>query len=217
MRKRRIYLLPTVIIKLSVILIVSCCSIGCASFPGKNLPNYSYSDLPKAPAEKACLIISDDIKQTGRENTIEVANKLEKSGYFLKAPEHCTPTEGMQTKNSLRIDFQNEIKAGNMAVAIVGGFVSGATFLILPGYARDEYVMKAQLKTDKSNKEYVYREHMDTWFHLSMIFLMPGRTPPTTVKSIYDKMIMNFLYDYSHDVQQGELPQSASNPHKHDD
>lgn len=181
-----------------------CSFVGCASFPGKDLPNYTYADLPQAPAEKSCLIISDDLKEEDREQTIAVADKLEKSGYFLKAPEHCTPVEGTQIKNSLRIEFQNEIKAGNMAVAIASGFVSGATFLILPGYARDEYVMKAHLKTDKSDREYVYREHMDTWFHLSMIFLMPGRTPPTTVRSIYDKMIMNFLYDYSHDVEQGE-------------
>ena len=185
----------------------SCFCIGCASFAGKDLPNYTYADLPQAPAEKSCLILSDDLSKADREKMSAVVEKFEKSGYFLLAPEHCspsTPAEGSQKKNSLRIDFQNEIKAGNLALAFISGFVSGATLFIMPAYGRDNFVMKVQLTSDSRNKEYVYREYMDTWLHLSMIFLIPSRAPSTTVKSIYDKMIMNFLYDYSHDVQQGE-------------
>jgi hypothetical protein len=66
-------------------------------------------------------------------------------------------------------------------------------------------VKTVKLRHDGFVKDYVYREYIETWFHLSMIFMMDDHMPSTTIRHIYDKMVMNFLYDYSRDAQQDAL------------
>ena len=191
------------------LLVLCICAAGCASFPGKSLPEYTYADLapaPEAPEKKTCLIVKDGVGD--REMTEAAIAILEKSGIFLKSPERCTAT-GDEKGNILRIEFQNDLKAGNLAVAMISGFISGATLMIVPGYARDEFVMTVKLRNDEFVKDYAYREYIETWFHLSMLFMMHDHMPSTTVRKIYDRMIMNFMYDYSRDVQQDALVASG--------
>jgi hypothetical protein len=178
---------------------------GCASFPGKDLPNYTYDDLAPAPEEKMCTVFPENSTGRIREFIDTSIVMFEKSGYFLKAPEHCTPT-GDEKHNVMKVDFRNDIKAANLVGALISGFVCGATLTIVPGFARDELVMTIQLKrNDNLVKEYIYREHMDTWIHLFMLFKMADHMPHSAAREIYDRMIMNFLYDYSRDIQQGRL------------
>ena len=177
---------------------------GCASFSGKEIPAYSYADLAPASAEKMCLVVKTDGNGTNKYLDTAI-DMFEKSGYFLKSPEHCSPT-GEEIQNGLSIGFRNDFKFSNMAVAVISGFMSGASMTIIPGYGRDEYILNVRLANKKRLiKEYTYHEHIDTWFHLSMLFVIAGHMPGDTVQEVYARMLMNFLYDYSHDVQQGKL------------
>ena len=176
---------------------------GCASFSGKDLPLRTYADLAPAPEEKMCLVTqpSSSISGESREVVDTTFAMLEKSGFFLKAPEHCTPDE-KEIHNSIKWDFHNDTPAGNKAFAIMSGFICGFTFTLVPGFERDELQLKVQFrKNDQLVKDYVYRERVDTWIHLSMLVMMLNHHPRDTVREIYERMVMNFLYDYSHDVQ----------------
>ena len=176
---------------------------GCATFPGHDLPSYTYVDLPPAPADKMCLVSTQTTTLTdeAREIIDTTFAMLEKSGYFLKAPEHCTPDD--EERTDIKWVFRNDTPAVNFAAAFVSGFISGFTFTIVPAFARAEILMTVQFsKNGKLLKEYAYREHADTWMHLSMLFMMSAHSPSTAARDIYNRMTMNFLYDYSRDVQQ---------------
>jgi hypothetical protein len=176
---------------------------GCASFPGKDLPSYSYADLAPAPDEKMCLKVA--IQGTPTDDDREVIETtivmLEKSGFFLKAPEHCLH-HGEKSENDIQWAFRNDSPAANRVGAFISGFISGFTFTIIPAFAREELLLSVQLrKNDQLVKEYAYREHVDTWLHLSMLFMMFDHQPRVAVREVYNRMIMNFLYDYSLDAQ----------------
>lgn len=174
---------------------------GCASFVSKDLPTYTYADLPPAVGEKTCLVIADDLQKEVRETTEETIAMLEKSGYFLKSPERCTP-QSPGSVNSITFDFKNEHKAVNFVVGFISGFISGSTFTIFPAYGRDDFKLTVQFKMNgELIREYVYRDHINTWIHLSMLFIMSDHKPRDIIRQVYERMIMNFLYDYSREGQ----------------
>lgn len=176
---------------------------GCASFPGRDLPVYSYADLALAPADKLCLVTAATatLSDGDREIIDTTLAMLEKSGYFQRAPGQCAPNRE-EEQTSIQWDFRNDTRAGNRAVAFISGFISGFTFTIVPGFGRDEFQLTVRLrKNDQVVKEYVYREHIDTWTHFSLLLMMSDHKPRDAVREVYTRMIMNFLHDYSRDVQ----------------
>lgn len=178
---------------------------GCASFPGKEIPDYAYTDLAPAPAEKICLLVPEAVPEENRQMFEELIAVLEKSGFFSKAPEHCTPN-GNTVHYALSVTFKNDLKAGNVAVAFVSGFISGFTLTIIPAYGRDDFVLIAEMKTNgQLLKKYVYKDHINTWIHLTMQFKMSDHRPRAVINEMYHRMLMNFLYDFSRDVQKGLL------------
>ncbi len=186
---------------------------GCASFPGKEIPSYTYSDLGPPPQEKTCLVSkpTGSMKDADREVIDRTFAMLEKSGFFLKAPEHCSPN-GEKIQNSIKWDFRIGTTPGNTAVAIISGFISGFTFTLLPGFERDYVQLTVQQrKNDQVLKEYVYRENIDTWVHFSLLFMMPSHRPYDVWREIYDRMVMSFLYDYSCEAQTTSIAIDKSN------
>ncbi len=179
---------------------------GCASFPGKEIPDYSFRDLAPPPTEKICLVVPETVPEKNRTSMEEAIAVLEKSGYFLKAPERCTP-DGESIQYALSLDFRNDVKAANIAVAILTGFISGYTLTIVPGYGRDDFILTAEFRKKDGQliKKYVYQDHINTWIHLTMLFMMPNHNPRAAINEIYQRMLMNFLYDFSRDVQKGSL------------
>ena len=178
---------------------------GCASFPGREIPDYAYTDLAPAPAEKICLRVLETVPEENRQMFEESIAVLEKSGFFSKAPEHCTST-GNTVHYALSVKFKNDLKTGNMAVALVSGFISGFTLTLIPAYGRDDFVMTAEIKADgQLLKKYVYKDHINTWIHVTMLFEMSGHRPRAVINEMYHRMLMNFLYDFSRDVQKGLL------------
>jgi hypothetical protein len=192
--------------RFGLLLIVLCFWVsGCASFPGRDLPKYTYADLAPASEKKTCLVFPENSDKRTQEFIDAAIAMFEKSGYFLKAPERCTPN-GDEKQNLMKVDFRSDLKAVNLIGAVISGFVCGATLTIVPAYARDEFVMTVQFRrNDQLVKEYVYREHMNSWIHLSMLFMMSGHSQHATIHEIYDRMVMNFLYEYSRDIQQGTM------------
>ena len=181
---------------------------GCASFPGKDLPMYTYTDLAPAPADKDKMCLETSPTGTLQDEIREFIDTtftiLEKSGFFLKAPEHCKQNDE-EKLTDIKWIFRNDTPVENRVFAFVSGFVSGFTFTILPAFERDELLLKVQfLKSGRLMKEYAYREHVDTWMHLSTLFITSDHKPNDITREIYHRMIMNFLYDYSRDMHQAK-------------
>lgn len=180
---------------------------GCATFPGKDIPIYTFADLPLAPENKQCLVISDKCTKETCADIDAIIATFEKSGYFLKAPEHCTPKDDYKS-NAMKMDFDWNFRTGPYLVDLVNHFISGFTFTILPARGRDYYVMTVQIKrNDQIVKQYVYRDHIERWIQLFYLFKRPepDYSYQVALHEMYDRMVMNFLYDYARDVQKGEI------------
>jgi hypothetical protein len=93
---------------------------------------------------------------------------------------------------------------GNEALAFLSGFISGFTLTIIPAYAKDNFILTIDVKqNDRVLKTYSYRDHVNTWIQLFLVFLTPTHWPGTVAESIVDNMIMNFVHDFAKDVQSG--------------
>jgi len=172
--------------------------IGCASFPGKDLPKYSYDQI-KPPAPQPCIDYDAKFLTMGRENARGVAifqEEIEKvfrqSNFFQKH----SPGVGSGDYHFSMV-LQNE---GNMCLAGISGFISGLTLTIIPGYAKDEYILTVDVKKEgEVLKQYQYRHYMDTWIQLFMIFLTATHNPQEVARQVIDDMLLNFLHDLEKD------------------
>jgi hypothetical protein len=188
---------------------VFCCLsvVGCASFPGKQLPIYTYEQIaPQDP--KPSIDYDAKFISLGRENAAAVRilqEEIEK--VFNRSNLFSTISAGIGSeKYHLSIVLKDE---GNVALAFLSGFISGLTFAVLPAYGRDEYVLSVDVKKgDQLLKQYQYKDHMNSWIQLFLIVLTPTHWPPDVAKNIIDNMLLNFLHDVENDKILEVLPES---------
>jgi hypothetical protein len=177
---------------------------GCTSYPGKKLPVRTYADLVQGSDKRTCVEMFGNAKAWHPVIMGSSIYLLEKSGYFLKAPEHCTPKG--EEQNSITLNLYEDPQAGDILVSMVGGFIGIASLTVLPGYSREGFMLNVKLKKKgQVVKEYTYREDMITWVHFSLIFKTHDHQRFPAIGEVYERMLMNFLYDYSHDVQQHDV------------
>lgn len=181
-----------------LLLLICFIAAGCASFPGGELPKRNYSDI-NPPSSKPSVDYDASFFALGSRNTAgdkmlrrEIEKVFLKSDYFEKV----SSGEGDQ-KYHITIELKNE---GNAGLAFASGFISGFTMFVVPGYAKDEYVLTADVKKgDDVVKSYRYKDHMKTWTQLFLVFLAPMHWPPTTATEIIDGMLLNLIYDIEKD------------------
>lgn len=188
---------------LPVLLLVAILISGCASFPGNDLPRYTYEQIPQLEPKPS---IDYDLRfmSFGSDNTAavkilqeEVEKVFNESKIFQT---HSAITD--KSKYHFSMVLRNE---GNAGLAFLSGFMSGMTLTLVPAYARDEYILTVDVKNDgELIKTYKYSNHMDTWLHLAMIFLTSKRYPDKIARDVFDDMIRNFL----HDLQKDKLLQA---------
>ena len=52
--------------------------------------------------------------------------------------------------------------------------LTGFTFGVIPAYERDTFILTVDVKQgDRVFKTYTYKDHLDSWFHLFLMFLTP--------------------------------------------
>lgn len=172
--------------------------VGCASFPGKQLPIHTYDEL--APVEPRPSIDYDaKFLALGMENAAGVRvfqEEIEK--VFGNSHVFSKFGSGIGAeKYHLSLMLRNE---GNIGLAMLSGFISGLTFLVIPAYAEDEYVLLVDVKSgDQAIKHYEYRDSMYSWIELFLIVLTPTHWPPTVAKEVIDNMLLNVLHDLQKD------------------
>lgn len=184
----------------SIIIALFCyiVSAGCASFPGKELPKYTYDQI-KPSGPKVSVDYDAKFLSFGRENSYAVRifqEEIEKvfgqSGVFTKV------SAGIGSeKYHLSLVLENR---GNLPLAFLSGFISGFTFLVIPAFARDEYILTVDVKQgEQVIKQYKYKHYMDTWMEIFLIFMTPTHFPTKVARDVIDDMLLNLLHDLEQD------------------
>jgi hypothetical protein len=179
---------------------------GCASFPQDELPKYGYEQI-----EAFEMLPAVDYELTfsamGNPNAAGLAFFAERVQLVFGASGAFTgfqPGIGGESHH-LRLSLDNH---GNAGLAAFSGFISGLTFTILPGYAKDEYKLVAEVsRGDQMLKRYEYHDSMSTWIQILLVFAMPFNSPADVSKEVIDNMIRNLIVDLGRD---GILEQDAT-------
>lgn len=173
---------------------------GCASFPSKTLPNYTYDQIhpqnPKPSIDYDAQFISLEKENTpaGKIFQEEIDKVFSESQFFSK----FGPGAGTE-KYHISFLVRNE-GSPPLPIAFLNGFISGFTFGIIPAYAKDIFILSVDVKRDNQVvKHYEYRDSMETWLEIVLIVMTPSHPPNKVAREVYDGMIMNFLHDLEKD------------------
>lgn len=190
---------------LFISLVAAFIASGCASFAGRELPIYTNEQI-SVPAEK--ISATYDVKAFdlhGRESDVaaaridkEIRKILSTSPIFSEFKRGAGPGD-----HHYSFVFRNEGSPPE-PIAFLNGFISGFTLTLIPAYARDIFIITIDVKQgDRVLKTYTYKDHIDSWIQLFMVFLAPSNWPPTVSDTVLDNMLMNFAHDLGNDIQSG--------------
>lgn len=171
---------------------------GCASFPGKDLPRYTYQDL-KASEGKASVSYDARFIALGNENSKAAETFKNKVERVLKSSNSFEKISTAAASEEYHFSFLLKSE-GNYPLAFISGFISGFTFTVLPGFARDEYTLTVDVKKQgQLVKQYQYKQHVDTWIQLFLIALTVKHSPVDVTEQAVDDLLMNFMHDFQQD------------------
>lgn len=184
-------------------------SFGCASFPGRELPTYTYNQIT-APEKK--ISVSFDVKAFdvfGENSKFEsnlikiVQNSLTKSLSFDQVGTNVSDGEYHYT-------FYFRGEPNDPGLTNVNAIFSGFTFLILPVYDRYNYSLTVDVKQGASLiKTYTYRDHINIWYEILLLAIQPFYWPPDVANSVIENMVMNFVHDFNNDIMSTALFQKG--------
>ncbi len=173
--------------------------VGCASYPSKEFPKHALEEL-QAVSPKASFTFDVHVTVFGRPGSgsraagiVEgrVGDVFTKSGLFAPLG---VDAGGDRYQFDITVDNH-----GNIGAAVVTGIFCGLTLTLFPGYARDEYTMRVDVrKGDRDVKSYTYEHAMTTWIWC-LWFLISDRGPGPVSQEVVDDMLVRLLYDLQRD------------------
>lgn len=177
---------------------------GCASFPGKELPTYSFEQF-HPPARKVsidyeAIYLAPFLTPGGQENPAAVRFfEQEVNKVFAKTNLFQNFGAGIGSGNyHFKLVLTNEGKMSPLAT--LNAILSGITMTLIPAYAKDKLILTVEVKKgDQFLRKYEYRQHIGTWFQLFLIFLTPAHYPKKVFVKVIDNMLLNFLHDLMED------------------
>lgn len=177
---------------------------GCASFAGMELRIYTNEQL-SAPEKQ--ISASYDVKAFPAHSfiNIDASNLDERIQKVLSSSPLFAQLKSGSDPGDYHYSFvlRTEVMPSEF-IAVMSGAISGATFLVIPAYGRDIFIMTVVVKKgDYVLKTYNYKDHIDSWIQVLLLFLKPFNFPPMVYDSVMDNMIMNFAHDLSSDLQSG--------------
>ena len=188
---------------------ISLLATSCASFSGSKLPQVA--DTPATNAKKVPItytIKAGSNMGHGRTELGEqqraaiekpLANALNKSQRFTSV----SPGKG----GAVHVDV-DVLNHGNAAAAGVSGFISGFTFLTIPGFATDNYTLTATARTSSGkSRQYTLDESVTTVFWLPLIFATPFAHPGSVYPKVQENMYRNLIVNMERD---GILPKASN-------
>jgi hypothetical protein len=189
---------------LLIILFTALTESGCASFAGRELPIYTLEQLPSSQLK---ISATYEVKAYGPKGeseiiaarfTYEIQKILTANTVFAELKEGAGPSD-------YHVSFVfKDVGMPSENVAFLNGFISGLTLTVIPAYARDIFTITIDVKRgDRVIKTYVYKDHMDSWIQLFLVFLTPFNSTENVACTVIDNMIMNFAHDVGSDIQSG--------------
>lgn len=97
---------------------------------------------------------------------------------------------------------------GNAALAMTSGFISGYTFMLVPGFGTDQYKLTASVRTSSGkSRNYELNESATTVFWLPFIVATPFKSPSSVIPKVQENMYRNL---FSRMEADGLLPKSSN-------
>ena len=89
-------------------------------------------------------------------------------------------------------------------------FCYGLVLSLFPQQWNEEYILESVVKKHEQVLQvYQYKRHLNTWGHISLVFMMPTHSPGKVWKELVDNMLLNFL----HDLQRDKILEVKTNEH----
>lgn len=104
---------------------------------------------------------------------------------------------GLNESGDSRLTLQIRVRTeSNMSVALLSGLISGATLGVVPAYARDHYVMTAEVIDDgRLICSYEYRDYLATWGQILLVFAMPFDEFDDDLRELLRDMVRHLVRD----------------------
>lgn len=180
---------------------VSLLATSCATFPKNGLPKVPATQAANARKVPLTYSITSGHKLIGgrteggeQQQGIygkSFAAAAEKSGRFSSV------RQGKGGAVHVDVDMLNH---GNGPAAMVSGFISGFTMLVIPAVAADNYTLTATARTSSGrSRKYVLEDGVTTVIWLPMIFAMATNHPATVVPAVHENMYGNLLLQMEKD------------------
>jgi hypothetical protein len=201
-------------VRIACALVLSISLAGCAAFPEDELPKHGPASI-NVTAERPSIDYDLSFSTMGTENAAGLS-LFEKRVVAVFNSSHAfasaRPGIGGEPYH-LKLSLDN---SGNLGLAAVSGFICGLSLLVIPGYAKDEYTLVAEVQSGPTLvKRYQYHDSMVTWTQILLIFVMPMNFPPSVVPDVIDNMLWNLVVDMQRDgvlVKPSETAGPGSGP-----
>ena len=181
---------------------------SCATFPGNGVPKVA--STPVSNVKKVSLtyqVTSGSATAQGSgQSSIPVPqlspaleSALKESGRFSSV------SQGKGGAVHLDVNMRNY---GNGAAAAVSGFISGFSFLTIPGVAKDNYKLTATARSASGkSRSYVLDDSATTVIWLPFVVAMPFSSPMTVIPKVQANMYRALIQNMEND---GLIPRAGN-------
>ena len=193
---------------------------GCASFPGKQLPQVApaeYYQVENKPSVYVDASLYTSLRGGGKQAVENFEAKqyfesylktsFDEAGIFNEISTNSVDALDMDL--TVEIDFTNY---GSYGGAVVAGIISGISFGFIPTWVKDKYSLEATVYDNQGNQlqQYHYADHMTTYIHL--VFIPFVGSSKRAVEKVSTNMFRNLLNDLSQERFMRQYSQSGRMP-----
>jgi hypothetical protein len=202
----------TLFIRYSFIILLSAqFASGCISFPGKELPTYTHDRIP-APERKST--VSFEVKAFSSEGGLEAnpwyVNEVQK--ILTQSPSFAQVVQN-KGEGDYHCAFFFRVDPDNEALSNLSVILSGATYFVLPVYAQNNIQLAVAVRQGgETIRLYTYRDHLTMFGEILLLPVMLFYPPRNIAEFVVDNMVMNFINDFSRELQSGALAQKEKRP-----
>lgn len=190
---------------------IVCCLafVGCASFPGGDLPMVSYEQIisrdpkPSISYEATFVELGELGSIPGRIDESEVFQE-EVNKVFTKSnmfSEIHGETKSEKYHITLILQGKGKNASSSLSPLYANYYPGVMTLMIVPSYSKDEYILNAVVK--KGNqilKQYRYKQSVYNWYQFPlMLVLLPTHNPVKVQRKIIENLLLNLLRDLGRD------------------
>jgi len=180
---------------LAPLVLLACC--GCASFHGRELPKLDRNELASQPRLPA---ISYECRVGPNPSSPPGGGWPSAAAEVLFCSAFAEARRG-PAANDLHIDLAHLNVIRQPIFSITLGFFTLASLGILPTYIEEDVTLSVRVEYQgKLAREYIYRDHINTWIEL---FLLPwafSHDPIEIERATDENLLLHFLRDLRKDL-----------------